>query len=207
MAKKLKIDNKTKRTRAELQQASKHLFWGMRYLSEKFEFILRYAKHTNKDDARGIINSITDSFLIHARKMVDFLCNESLNLYDDDVVAEDYFDDPVSWRSLRPNQSDIIRQTKNDINKLLAHFTYELVNYPDGRLTWSVSDVYVEIFQILQIFLREAPPALLDKSLDLLKAENPMIIICHPIYPPIAKAPYQIQCTRDRASNIDVVED
>jgi hypothetical protein len=207
MGKKVKIHNKTKRTDFELQQASKHLFWEMRYLSERFEFLLRFIGSKREDEMGGIITSIGDSFLIHGRKMVEFLFNESSDLYDDDVVAEDYFSTADMWRDLRPKQSDVIRKTKEQIGKLLAHFTYKVVDNSEGRISWEVSEVYIEIFQTLQLFLKTAPRSLLDENLNLLREDNPNIIVCHPIYPPIAKAPYRIRTVRDKASGFDISED
>ena len=206
MNKRIKIGDKQKRTPTELIEASKHLIWGMRYLSERLEFLLRYINAKNEGEIGGILSSINDSFLIHARKMVEFLYNTSVELYDDDVIAEDYFDSPEVWRSLRLSQNEVLQKTKQDIGKLLAHFTYRVIEYPDGSSDWNISTVYVEIFQALQVFLREVDPSLLDKDADYLRIDNPDIVICYPVFPPKGKAPYQIHCTRDQASGFQIVE-
>ena len=204
MNKKVAFSNKRRRTQDELREASKHVFWGMRYLSERLELILRYSNKANEGEVSGILNSANDSFLIHGRKMVEFLYNSSKNIFDNDLIAEDFFGIPEKWRDLRPKQSDILRQTKQDVGKLLVHFTYRAIEYSSGRFTWKISDIYVGVFRTLQKFLTVVDPSLLDKKMDYLRIDNPNIVICYPVFPPEGKPPYQIACTHDKASGIEV---
>jgi len=205
MANKVTLSNKTKRTKQELREASKHIFWGMRYLSEKLELFLRFSKMANEKEFNGLLNSIHCSFLIDARKMIEFLYNSVDKLYDNDLIAEDFFENPEIWRELRPKQPDILKQTKQDVGKLLAHFTYQVKKYPLGRKTWKTSDIYVDVFIAFQIFLDTVNNSLLDEQCNYLRRDNPDIIICYPVFPPEGKAPYQIACTRDVVSGLEII--
>jgi hypothetical protein len=207
MNKKIALSKKSRKTPDELRESSKHIFWGMRYLSERLEFFSRFSNQSNAGEITGFLNSIHDSFLIHARKMIEFFYCTSNSVYDNDLIAEDYFASPEVWRRSRPALPPVLEGARNDVGKLLAHFTYRVKDYPLGRIKWETSDVYVAIFSALQKFLSEVDRSLLDEEFDYLRAENRNIIICYPIYPPQAKAPYQIACRRDKASGLDITEE
>ena len=198
---------KKKRTQSDLRMASKHLFWGMRYLSERLQFVLRSANSKREDEFQGVLSAIHESFLIHARKMFEFLFETSKGVYEDDVIAQDYFPNPDQWRQIQPAPPPVISQMHGSVGKLLAHFTYSVVEHPEGRVTWKTSDIYVQIFEAFQIFLAEVDSSLLDDRIELLRADNPRIVICRPIYPPEARPPYQIACTRDLASGLELTSD
>lgn len=201
---KIELLRKSKRTPEELREASKHLFWGMRYLSERLEFFLRLSNRVGSGDVGGFLNSIHDSFLVHSRKMTEFFYCTANRVYDNDLIAEDYFESPEIWRELRPSPPNILEHARADVGKLIAHFTYQVKDYPSGRLTWETSDIYVAIFTVLQKFLSEVDQSLIHHEFNYLREENKDIIICRPIYPPHAKAPYQIACRRDRASGVTI---
>jgi hypothetical protein len=203
MNKKVTLSYKARRTPDELRESSKHVFWGMRFLSERLEFILRFSKKGNYGEMDGILASIHDSFLIYARKMIEFLYNSTKSVYDNDLIAEDFFNTPETWRSLRPLQPDVLKRAREDVGKLLAHFTYRVKEIPSGRITWETSDIYVGVFLALQKFLIEVDPALLDEQFDYLRLDNINIVICYPVFPPEGNAPYQIKSTRDKASGVD----
>jgi hypothetical protein len=202
--KKVKISEKSRKTPNELRDASKHLFWGMRYLSERLEIFLGYSNQQNVGELGSLLNTIHDSFLIHSRKMIDFLYCSSDIVYDDDLIAEDYFEDADTWRQLRPTQPEVLERGKANVNKLLVHFTYHVNNHPTGVISWETSEIYMGIFFALQTFLDKVDRSLLDEQLDYLRLGNPKIVICHPVYPPIGNPPYQIGCTRDKASGIAI---
>ncbi|MHC1781461.1 MAG: hypothetical protein AB9891_01640 [Anaerolineaceae bacterium] len=210
MKKKVPIIKKTKRDSSVLRDASKHLFWNMRYLSERFEFVLRFTNRANEGEIGGMLSAIHDSFLIHARKMIEFLYKSSdINtlVYDDDLIAEDFFDTPDIWRKIRPLLSDSLIQARSNTGKLLAHFTYKLNEHSSGRITWETSDIYVDIFIAFQKFLSEVDQSFLDEQCDYLRESNPKIVICYPVFPPKGKAPYQIASTRDNASGLKILSE
>jgi hypothetical protein len=204
MPSKIPISSKTKRTPEQLRLSSVRLHNGMRYLSERLELALRFANKTTNSEISGLLASVHDAFLIHSRRMIDFLYCVSNNVYDDDFIAEDYFATPDVWQRQRPSQPGVISRAKEDIGKLIAHFTYESDADAWSRKEWETSNIYVGVFDGLQSFLRAVDPSLIDAELSLLRSDNPEIVICHPVYPPEAKPPYQIRCTRDLASGVEI---
>lgn len=186
-----------------MREASKHIFWDIRYLSQILEFLLRFSDRQNEGDIGGVLFYIHEAFLIHARKSIEFLYS-SQQIFDEDLIAEDYFNMPETWKRLRPVLPDVLKRAKGDIGKLLAHFTYRVKEYPSGRVTWETSDIYMGVFIALQKFLTEVDCSLIDKQLDYLRMGNPQIAICYPIYPPNGKAPYQIASSRDKAVGFEI---
>jgi len=196
--------SKKKRSHTELRAASRHLYWGMRYLSERLQFVLRSANSNREDEFQGVVSAIHESFLVHARKMSEFLFQTSKRVYEDDVIAQDYFPNVNRWKQIQPAPPPAIREMQGNVGKLLAHFTYSVVEHPEGRITWNTSDIYVQIFEALHTFLAEVDASLLDDRIELLRAGNPRIVICRPLYPPEARPPYQIACVRDLASGFEL---
>jgi hypothetical protein len=202
--KKVIISKKSRRTPDELREASKHIYWDVRYLSQMLEFILRFRDQQNEGDIGGLLFSIHEAFLIHARKTIDFLYNSSDNIYDDDIIAEDYFRTSDTWKRLRPAQPDALRRAKENIGKLLTHFTYRVKEHPSGKVMRETSDIYVGVFMALQKFLSEVDGSLLDEQLDYLRMEKSKIVICYPLFLPEGKAPYQIRTIRDKAAGFEI---
>lgn len=203
---KTKIEKRIKRTNEELKEASKHLIWEIRYLSERHELFLRLGGKELKEENAGLLNSLNDSFLIHSRKLVEFFYSPNLT-HPNDIIAEDYFDSPKSWKNIRPPKSETLSKAQKDFNKLLAHLTYASLNYPDGEHVWSISEIYVDIFNSLQIFIEAVDLTLLDDDISYLSIKNPEIIILCPVYPPEGKAPYQIRGVNQKASGFILEHD
>ncbi len=204
MDKKVNITEKSKRTPEELRQASNHIFWGMRYISQMLAIVSSYSDQRREDDIGGMLFYIHDAFLIHTRKMIDFFYYSSKQIYDDDFIAEDFFTPPEIWRSLRPEQPSVLIRAKKDIGKLLAHFTYKVIDHPSGSITWKTGDIYKGIFDALQKFLTEVDRSLVDEQLDHLRLGNPGIWICYPIYTPQGKFTYEIGCPNDKAAGFEI---
>lgn len=91
-----------------------------------------------KRDSNAIINNACiEAFGIHARALLDFFYglefleadaafhHRKFKRRDDDVFAEDFFGEPDDWRSARlPLPSDL-EPIRIQVNKQIAHITYE----------------------------------------------------------------------------------
>lgn len=176
------VPERTKRTPAELKKASKFLYLGMRYASKKLEFFLRSVHTYENDEDLGRVISFHDAFLIDAMKLMVFFYSKPHHVEGDDCIAEDFFSDPEIWRDLIPERSIVLARTYKDVFELLAHYSYQSDGYPSSRFDWNTSDIYVELFNTLQVFLGHVDPALLIEPMYELREDNPQIRICRPIY-------------------------
>ena len=68
-------------------------------------------------------NALTESFVVRARILLDFLY-PSENSRPDDVVADDFVQDGPCWLTNRPTKSDVLERVHNRAGKEIAHLTY-----------------------------------------------------------------------------------
>lgn len=100
---------------------------------------------------RFLVNVMLESFLVHARAIIDFLYLDKSN-YDDDIFAADYFSKPGEWKKLRGEKTTLIKETKTRANKMLAHISlYRRAVTPEAK-GWEVVRIAGEIDRVLQVF-------------------------------------------------------
>ena len=116
-----------------------------------------------RDSARdqdGTIGRITryallESFLIHARVLINFLYDGPK--WDDDVAAEDFFDKNEQWTKHRPAKSCLLRENQERINKAVAHLTKVRAGLKPEMKQWECWEIENEIGGILVQFCTLAP--------------------------------------------------
>lgn len=105
-----------------------------------------------------ITNALILSFAVHFRNLYDFLFSNSPNPKDD-VLAEQFFDDPTAWPGLRPEVSQSLRTHRNRLNKHLAHITYTRVNQTSADLFWDFQSVMEGLSPAIKLFVENVEPA------------------------------------------------
>lgn len=111
------VPDRDSRSQNDLKQASFHLNYELNML-----FISRVALTNARNNEPTaiknayLLNAILESFLIHARNLIDFFYSNSR--YSDDVVAEDFIYD---WRTQEPTATDLLNDTRTRANKHLVH--------------------------------------------------------------------------------------
>lgn len=95
---------------------------------------------------------ILDAYIMHCSSAIEFLYGDESG----SVHAGDFFDDPVVWQPVKPDWYDTYRRRRN---KLLAHLTYERIQYrKDNKMAWSFQE-HVFIRKDWESFLVSLPPA------------------------------------------------
>jgi hypothetical protein len=110
-------------TPEELRNASDWLIYEY-WMLEGLNHLLLYEEGLTEI---GIVrNAVLDSFLIHARALVDFFFNSEPN-HEQDAVAGDYFDETekACWEKRHPKDPDWFKDTRTRINKGVAHISYD----------------------------------------------------------------------------------
>jgi len=106
-----------KRSEQELRAASDHLF----YEIWMFQSLAR--DMASRSFTENVVNNaLLESFTIHTRILLDFLFAAKPQL--DDVIAEDFFEDPATWHNVRPPKSEILETVHKRVGKEIAHLTY-----------------------------------------------------------------------------------
>jgi hypothetical protein len=98
-------------------------------------------------------NALIESFVIHVRCVLDFLYAPK-NRRDDDVIAQDYFDDPTEWENLRPPMSANLEKARDRAGKEMAHLTYARLDVTPEAKPWRFVELTNEISDVLGVFLK-----------------------------------------------------
>lgn len=96
-------------------------------------------------------NEALETFLLHARCLLDFLY-PSQSVRPDDVLAEDFFDDPSVLRKALPTSLPIATFLKSRTGKEVAHLTYGRLNITPTQKEWNFSEIHQQLGNALAIF-------------------------------------------------------
>ncbi len=97
---------------------------------------------------KGVIhNALVESFLIHARILIEFLYKNQP--YKDTVRASQYFTSDSPWKSIRPQKTQLLKTTEQDAHKYLAHLTYTRLQ---GKKRWPFIKIATDIETVLKVF-------------------------------------------------------
>jgi hypothetical protein len=86
-----------------------------------------------------------EAFLIHARNLIDFFIGPS-NQRPNDILASDFFVDPIVWRGVQRSGLDRDRER---IGRKLAHLTYHRINDHEA---WNPRDMILRISDLRDRF-------------------------------------------------------
>jgi hypothetical protein len=138
------------RTVEELQEASNHLFYEIWMLGSVAKGLA-----SGVAGQGPIANALIEFFVIHVRAVMDFLYADKPQ--SDDVIAEDYFDDPEQWAKHRPELSQLLIHAKRRAGKEVAHLTYARLDVTPETKPWQFVEIANEISTALQAFLAKVP--------------------------------------------------
>ena len=114
-------------------------------------------------------NALLESFLIHARALIDFFSNK--NAKDDDIMASHYVGDH-NWEL-----TELLKNERARINKQVAHLTSARDIVPTARKRHDVMAIRTDISVLVEQFLRVVDPTLLGDrfvKLEPIAAERPI---------------------------------
>lgn len=147
----------------DLQKASEHLhyeFWMMQQLPRMYAMADQELSRTQEPhaDVRIRANAFLESFLIHARVLMDFMYPD--NPRPDDVLAEEFFDVPDEWTSIRKpfdKLSDELQKVKGRVGKEVAHLTYARNEITFEMKQWEFGIIARELSALFDNFLQHVP--------------------------------------------------
>ena len=105
-------------------------------------------------------NTAIESFLIHARNLAYFFSAGRVKasaVRPDDVVAEDYFDEPSDWaRAALPvtQRLDELLKFGGRVAKEIAHLTYARL---EKKSAWDIAGINQDLFDQMECFLQHTP--------------------------------------------------
>ena len=100
-----------------------------------------------------------EAFLLHARSLRDFFWSDGKKR-SRDAVAEDFVANPSAWRSARGLWTETITDTKDPIDRQLAHLTWNRAARSDFvDLERFVQPLAAELLKQWEVFLQHVPLA------------------------------------------------
>jgi len=109
---------------------------------------------------RVVNNALLESFAIHARTLLDFLCTDEPR-YEDDVVAQDFFATPEQWANARSAETKALERVHGRVAKEVAHLTYARLDVTPEAKGWPFMDIAKDINTVMDEFLGMLPDDLL----------------------------------------------
>lgn len=108
----------------------------------------------------AIGNALVESFALHARNLIDFLWPEGAKT--DHVMAEDYFEDPSTWKKLRPPLSTLLKDSRIRAHKEIAHLSYDRLRVDEANKAWRFVEIATEILSAFRLFQNRLPAKYLE---------------------------------------------
>jgi hypothetical protein len=96
-------------------------------------------------------NAALESFILHARVLLDFLYAEKPQ--PDDVIAEDYFNELSQWQTVRPEKTKTLKVIHKRVGKEVAHLTYARLEVTAVAKEWQFIQIAKEINAVFDAFL------------------------------------------------------
>lgn len=99
-------------------------------------------------------NAMLESFLIHARNLIDFLYLDEPK-WEGDVLAVHYFAEFKQWIDKRGKIPGWLDKTRKKANKLLNHITLSRIKEYKHDRGWQVEKIKERIDQVFNLFEKE----------------------------------------------------
>jgi hypothetical protein len=143
------VPKRPKRSVKELKTASEHLHYEVSMMASAANGLASGIA----GQGNTIANALLESFVLHVRCILDFLY-APVNLRADDVVAQDYFDNPLMWENLRPAMSETLRKARSRAGKEMTHLTYARLDVTSETKPWKFIQIRDEIIALNNAFLQ-----------------------------------------------------
>src|SRR5262249_34065290 len=105
----------------KLHEISKHVHYEFQMLENLLKM-----RWTSVAHDQAFMNAFVASFAIHSRNLIHFLFPQKIK--KGDVLAEQFFAEPLQWKKIRGKQSIILRRAVKRADKEIAHITFERLN-------------------------------------------------------------------------------
>jgi hypothetical protein len=136
---------------ARLVAALKHLRYEIRMFKATAQLLMRGGLPEGEHR-----NAVLESFTIHARILLQFF--HPYGLGSDEMIAADYFRDPVEWKRARGRLPDALAAVRNRVGKEIAHLTYDRVDISDEAKRWSLADMHTAVSTLIDRFIETVEP-------------------------------------------------
>lgn len=116
-------------------------------------------------------DALLESWVVHLRNLINFFCRPRDR---DDVIAEDFFDNPAAWSR---SESKTLETARLRADKELSHITQKRKDADDKDRSWKVAGLSREVWDIATKFSSQASQAKLHSDVRQLLVARPEVMI------------------------------
>ena len=98
--------------------------------------------------------ALLESFLVHARNLIDFFYTDKVK-FSDDILAVDYFSSANKWTKKRGKLPNYLDEARTKANKLLSHITLSRIKKYKRDRGWPVLKIRNKIDDVFECFKKE----------------------------------------------------
>lgn len=109
-------------------------------------------------------NALIESFLIHARALIDFLYTHP-SPKKRDVLAKHFLEDPAKWKKEHYNLPPLLHEARERAHKEVAHLSYMRASIGLDDKKWPVGEIAERILSDLGEWMKLASPGKVSDSL------------------------------------------
>ena len=134
----------------ELREATVHLIYEVQ-MARMAAHVLTLLPIHNPFDKNVYIEALAN----HTRALVHFMFPE--HPMPDDVLAEDYFDNPAAWNKARgPTMPTALEKVRSRVGKEIVHLTYARLSVTDEAKGWNTPAIIGALDKLLEVFANYA---------------------------------------------------
>jgi hypothetical protein len=142
------------KTSQELRDASDALYYEIWMFNEMVESLLTQPAQPGNPE----YNALVESFVQHMRNLIGFFYPSS-NVYEDTIIAADFFPDPNQWNK---KISKWLDKERKDAHKFLAHLTYSRIG---SKKRWDYPKISKHMNAVFDKFYERVPQYRIGKKL------------------------------------------
>ncbi len=148
----------------DARKSSEHLHYEINMLISTAQSLAKAQQVL--DQTQFNLNVLLESFVIHARALMDFMYDDKP--WEDDVVAAKFFDSPKQWTKVRKplvNLSEELQKVNGRVGKEVAHLTLKRNEITAETKKWQFGKIAQELKTSFDIFLEHVPKDKLNSSI------------------------------------------
>jgi len=146
-----------RRTEDELRAASEHLHYEVAMFDSTARILA-----AGIFGAGAASNAFLESFTVHVRALLQIFFPTAPQA--DDVLAEDFFDEPRLWTDIRGELPDVLGAVKLRVGKEIAHLTYARLDVTPEAKVWNIVAIWSEMQGIIRKWADNVPTPRLGPS-------------------------------------------
>lgn len=156
-------------TDEELREfADEHLYYEIEMALFAGPLALRYANPASVEE-QVIKNALLESFVTHIRVLKEFFYDERGR--PDDVIADDYVDDPEAWHQARGPLPEVLARAARRTGKGVVHLTRGRVVAHPSEKEWVPAELIQALTGPLQQFVALVPRHRLNWKFQMLVSD------------------------------------